>query len=75
MPAAGYEIEFLSVSGLDRRNPLRALGAVARAGAAVGPGARRCCGRLGADAVLGRRRLRGRPGRAGRGRAAARRSC
>ena len=36
MPAAGYPIEFLSVRGLDRRNPLRALGAVARAGAAVG---------------------------------------
>ena len=24
MPAAGYEIDFLDVSGLDRRNPLSA---------------------------------------------------
>ena len=29
VPAAGYPIEFLSVRGLDRRNPIRALGAVA----------------------------------------------
>ncbi len=51
VPAAGYPIEFLSVRGLDRRNPARALGAVARAGAAVGT-ARGLLGRLGADAVL-----------------------
>jgi UDP-N-acetylglucosamine--N-acetylmuramyl-(pentapeptide) pyrophosphoryl-undecaprenol N-acetylglucosamine transferase len=51
VPAAGYPIEFLSVRGLDRRNPVRALGAVARAGAAVGT-ARGLLSRLGADAVL-----------------------
>jgi UDP-N-acetylmuramate--alanine ligase len=51
VPAAGYPIEFLSVRGLDRRNPMRAMEAVARAGAAVGT-ARGLLGRLGADAVL-----------------------
>ena len=51
VPAAGYPIEFLSVTGLDRHNPVRAMGAVARAGAAVGT-ARGLLGRLGADAVL-----------------------
>ena len=51
VPAAGYPIEFLSVRGLDRRNPIRALGAVARAGAAVGT-ARGLLERIGADAVL-----------------------
>ena len=51
VPAAGYPIEFLSVRGLDRRNPARALGAVARAGAAVGT-AYGLLGRIGADAVL-----------------------
>ena len=52
MPAAGYEISYLAVQGIDRRNPLRAMGAVARAGAAVGA-ARGLLGRVGADAVLG----------------------
>ena len=66
MPAAGYPIEYLSVRGLDRRNPVRALGAVARAGSAVGT-ARGLLARLGADAVLGGRWIRGRSGRAGRG--------
>ena len=66
MPAAGYPIEFLSVSGLDRRNPVRALGAVARAGAAVGDGARPAgAARRGRRA--GRRRLRRRAGRPGGG--------
>ena len=51
VPGAGYPIEFLSVRGLDRRNPVRALGAVARAGAAVGT-ARGLLTRVGADAVL-----------------------
>src|SRR3954463_16241326 len=36
VPAAGYEIDFLRVSGLDRRNPIRAAIAVWRAGRAVG---------------------------------------
>jgi UDP-N-acetylglucosamine--N-acetylmuramyl-(pentapeptide) pyrophosphoryl-undecaprenol N-acetylglucosamine transferase len=52
VPGAGYEIDFLSVRGLDRRNPVRALGAAARAGAAV-PAARRVLRRRGADAVMG----------------------
>ena len=45
VPAAGYEIDFLRVSGLDRRNPLKA---AAAAGRAVGrrPGGRAgCCAR------------------------------
>jgi UDP-N-acetylglucosamine--N-acetylmuramyl-(pentapeptide) pyrophosphoryl-undecaprenol N-acetylglucosamine transferase len=52
VPEAGYEIDFLDVRGLDRRNPLRAAGAVARAAAAV-PAARRILRERGADAVLG----------------------
>jgi UDP-N-acetylglucosamine--N-acetylmuramyl-(pentapeptide) pyrophosphoryl-undecaprenol N-acetylglucosamine transferase len=52
VPAAGYEIDFLSVRGLDRRNPVKALGAVARAAAAV-PAARSVLRRRGADAVMG----------------------
>ncbi len=51
VPAAGYPIEFLSVRGLDRRNPVRAMGATVRAGAAVGT-ARALLRRVGADAVL-----------------------
>ena len=35
VPAAGYEIDFLDVRGLDRRNPLRAAVALGRSGAAV----------------------------------------
>jgi len=52
VPAAGYEIDFLKVRGIDRRNPLRAaragfeaLGAVAAARAALR--------RRGADVVMG----------------------
>ena len=52
VPAAGYEIEFLDVRGLDRRNPLKAAVAVARAAAAV-PASTKVLRRLGADAVLG----------------------
>ncbi len=52
VPGAGYEISYLAVRGIDRRNPLRAMGALAQAGAAVG-GARGLLGRVGADAVLG----------------------
>jgi UDP-N-acetylglucosamine--N-acetylmuramyl-(pentapeptide) pyrophosphoryl-undecaprenol N-acetylglucosamine transferase len=51
-PAAGYEIDFLRVRGIDRRNPLRAavagLEAIAAAGAAA-----RAIRRRGADVVLG----------------------
>src|SRR5687767_14053638 len=52
VPAAGYEISYLAVQAIDRGNPVRAMGAVARAGAAVGA-ARGLLGRVGADAVLG----------------------
>jgi UDP-N-acetylglucosamine--N-acetylmuramyl-(pentapeptide) pyrophosphoryl-undecaprenol N-acetylglucosamine transferase len=52
VPAAGYEIDFLKVRGIDRRNPLRAAVAVAEALAAVGA-ARRALRRRGADVVLG----------------------
>ena len=52
MPAAGYEIDFLRVSGLDRRNPLKAARAAWRAARAV-PAARRVLERRRADAVLG----------------------
>ena len=52
VPAAGYEIDFLRVRGLDRRNPLRAGRAGVEAlGAAAA--ARRAIRRRGADVVLG----------------------
>ena len=66
VPAAGYEIDFLKVRGIDRRNPLRAAGAAAEAlrrgrrGAAGDPAPRR-------RRRHGRRRLRRRPGGPGRG--------
>jgi UDP-N-acetylglucosamine--N-acetylmuramyl-(pentapeptide) pyrophosphoryl-undecaprenol N-acetylglucosamine transferase len=52
VPQAGYEIEFVSVRGLDRRNPIKAVAAAARAAAAI-PAARRALGRRGANAVMG----------------------
>src|SRR4029077_16902860 len=52
VPAAGYPLERISVEGLSRSSPLRALRALARAAAAV-PRARRLLRRLGADAVMG----------------------
>jgi len=52
VPAAGYEIDFLRVRGIDRRNPLRAAAAGVEALAAVGA-ARRALRRRGADAVVG----------------------
>jgi UDP-N-acetylglucosamine--N-acetylmuramyl-(pentapeptide) pyrophosphoryl-undecaprenol N-acetylglucosamine transferase len=52
VPAAGYEISYLTVRGIDRRNALRAMGALAQAGAAVGA-ARGLLGRVKAAAVLG----------------------
>jgi UDP-N-acetylglucosamine--N-acetylmuramyl-(pentapeptide) pyrophosphoryl-undecaprenol N-acetylglucosamine transferase len=52
VPTAGYEIDFLRVRGLDRRNPARAAGALALAARAV-PAARAALKRRGADAVLG----------------------
>ena len=73
VPAAGYEISYLSVAGIDRRSPVRA----GRGGRAGGGGCRpraRLLGRLRPDAVLGGGRLRRRPGRTRRGRCGARRS-
>jgi UDP-N-acetylglucosamine--N-acetylmuramyl-(pentapeptide) pyrophosphoryl-undecaprenol N-acetylglucosamine transferase len=52
VPAAGYEIDYLDLRGLDRRNPVRALGALARAGVAI-PQARRALRERGADVVMG----------------------
>ena len=52
VPEAGYEIDFLAVSGLDRRNPFKAVAAVGRAAAAV-PAARRVLRERGADVVMG----------------------
>jgi UDP-N-acetylglucosamine--N-acetylmuramyl-(pentapeptide) pyrophosphoryl-undecaprenol N-acetylglucosamine transferase len=52
VPRAGYELHAISVEGLSRTNPLRALRALARAAAAV-PRARRLLRALKPDAVLG----------------------
>jgi UDP-N-acetylglucosamine--N-acetylmuramyl-(pentapeptide) pyrophosphoryl-undecaprenol N-acetylglucosamine transferase len=52
VPAAGYEIDFIKVRGIDRRNPLRAAVAGAEAVGAVGA-ARRALRRRGAGVVLG----------------------
>ena len=52
VPAAGYEIDFLRVRGIDRRNPLKAARAVLEAGRAVGA-ARRALRNRGADVVMG----------------------
>jgi UDP-N-acetylglucosamine--N-acetylmuramyl-(pentapeptide) pyrophosphoryl-undecaprenol N-acetylglucosamine transferase len=52
VPAAGYEIDFLRVRGLDRGAPLKAASAVARAAAAV-PGAWRALRRRRAEVVMG----------------------
>src|SRR5436190_19201332 len=51
VPRAGYEIEYFSLTGIDRRNPLRAGAAALRAAGAV-PAARALLRRLQADAVL-----------------------
>ena len=52
VPAAGYEIDFLRVSGLSRRNPLKAARSGVQAWRAVGA-ARRVLERRRADAVVG----------------------
>ncbi len=52
VPAAGYEIDFLKVRGIDRRNPLKAARAGFEALAAVGA-ARKALRRRGADVVMG----------------------
>jgi len=52
VPAAGYEIDFVRVRGIDRRNPLRAARAGVEALGAVG-GARAALRRRRADVVMG----------------------
>jgi UDP-N-acetylglucosamine--N-acetylmuramyl-(pentapeptide) pyrophosphoryl-undecaprenol N-acetylglucosamine transferase len=52
VPAAGYEIDHLRASGLDRRNPVKAAIAAGRAARAVGA-ARRVLARRRAEVVLG----------------------
>jgi len=52
VPAAGYEIDFVKVRGIDRRNPLKAARAGAEAIGAVAA-ARKALRRRGADVVLG----------------------
>ena len=52
VPAAGYEIDFVRVRGIDRRNPLKAARAGFEALGAVGE-ARKALRRRGADVVLG----------------------
>jgi UDP-N-acetylglucosamine--N-acetylmuramyl-(pentapeptide) pyrophosphoryl-undecaprenol N-acetylglucosamine transferase len=52
VPVAGYEIDFVKVRGIDRRNPLRAAGAGLEALAAVGA-ARKVLRRRRADVVMG----------------------
>lgn len=52
VPAAGYEIDLLDLSGIDRRNPVKAARAAIQALAAT-PRARRLLGERGADVVMG----------------------
>ncbi|HEU5064106.1 MAG TPA: undecaprenyldiphospho-muramoylpentapeptide beta-N-acetylglucosaminyltransferase [Solirubrobacterales bacterium] len=52
VPAAGYEIDFIKVRGIDRRNPLRAARAGLEALGAVGA-ARKALRRRRADVVMG----------------------
>ncbi|HEX6228583.1 MAG TPA: UDP-N-acetylglucosamine--N-acetylmuramyl-(pentapeptide) pyrophosphoryl-undecaprenol N-acetylglucosamine transferase [Solirubrobacterales bacterium] len=52
VPAAGYEIDFVRVRGIDRSNPLRAAVAALEAGAAAGA-AWRVIRRRSADVVMG----------------------
>ncbi len=52
VPAAGYEIDFVKVRGIDRRNPLKAARAGIEALGAVGE-ARKALRRRGADVVMG----------------------
>lgn len=52
VPAAGYEIDLLDLSGIDRKNPLKAARAAFQAAAAM-PKARRLLKSRGADVVMG----------------------
>ena len=64
VPAAGYEIDFVKVRGIDRRNPLRRRGPGSRRWARSARRAR-CCAGARADVVLGGGGYRRRAGRAG----------
>ena len=52
VPKAGYEVDLLDLSGIDRKNPLKAARAAAQAAAAI-PRARKLIRGRGADAVVG----------------------
>jgi len=52
IPSAGYELDFLSVLGIDRRNPLRAAAAITKAAGATST-ARRALRKRNADVVMG----------------------
>ena len=52
VPKAGYEVDLLDLSGIDRKNPVKAARAVFQAAAAV-PKARKLIRSRGADAVIG----------------------
>ncbi|MBN8867235.1 MAG: undecaprenyldiphospho-muramoylpentapeptide beta-N-acetylglucosaminyltransferase [Solirubrobacterales bacterium] len=52
VPKAGYEVDLLDLSGIDRKNPIKAARAALQAAAAI-PRARRLIRSRGADAVLG----------------------
>ena len=52
VPEAGYEIDFVDVSGMDRRNPLRAAAALGKAAAAL-PASRRILRARNATVLLG----------------------
>ena len=67
VPAAGYEIDFVKVRGIDRGNPLRAAGAGARGAGRGRRGARGAIRRRGADVVMGGGGFVAGPGRAGGG--------
>ncbi|MBN8868777.1 MAG: undecaprenyldiphospho-muramoylpentapeptide beta-N-acetylglucosaminyltransferase [Solirubrobacterales bacterium] len=52
VPKAGYEVDLLDLSGIDRKNPLKAARAALQAAAAI-PKARKLIKSRGADAVVG----------------------
>ena len=52
VPEAGYEVDLLDLSGIDRRNPVKAARAAFQAAAAI-PKAKKLIRARGADAVLG----------------------
>ena len=66
VPAAGYELDAIRVEGLTRRNPLEGRRAPSARASARSPRRAGILRELGPGAVLGGRRLRRGPGRAGR---------